>query len=351
MSAPTISIITPNFNKGYFVKDCIQSVIQQTFSDWEMLFVDDFSTDGSDHIAREMALTDSRIRFFKNEGIKGASSCRNQALKRATGEFVMFLDSDDLLISTCLANRLADLRFYTDVDYCVYPMGLFHRQIGDSNVICNIPTSEKPLHRFLNRDIAWLISGPIWKRTTLQDLGGFDDDLHSQQDYDLHIRALIKGVPFKYFHREPDTYYRQDVKSLPRLNSQNVEHFQFRFEMILRHVDLLKEAGKLNKKEKLLVARYLLDLAQMMRWHIVELGKGAKDVGKYYWSYALKLGLVDSKSYSLGKKYLSFKHNMKWNYFPLLQAKLEKIFRSKLDDLIFTPSSTYCKVTLQDYAE
>ena len=67
MSAPTVSIITPNFNKGSFVKDCIASVIDQTFEDWEMLFVDDFSTDGSDKFASEMASTDPRVHFFKKK--------------------------------------------------------------------------------------------------------------------------------------------------------------------------------------------------------------------------------------------------------------------------------------------
>ena len=236
-----------------------------------------------------------------------------------------------------------------DLDYAVYPMGLFHKELGDSDVICNIPTEEKPLHRFLNRDIVWLISGPIWKRSTLEKLGGFDDELHSQQDYDLHVRALISDFKYRYYHVEPDVFYRQEVHSIPRLESQTVQHFQFRFEMILRHADLLKKANKLGEDEKLLLSRYLLDLAQMMRWHLLELGKAARKRGLHYWQAAKDKNLIDNKRYKLGVKYIRFKHNMKWNRLPKAQQQLEKYYRSRLGNLIFYPSKTYCQVTLSDY--
>ncbi len=349
MNNPRVSVITPNFNKGQFVEDCIRSVMAQTMRNWELLFVDDFSTDGSDELAKNLAVIDERIIYQQNQGKKGASSCRNQGLASAKGEYVLFLDSDDLLTPDCLERRLKDLEANPDLDYAVYPMGLFHTELGDSEVICNIPTDEKPLHRFLNRDIVWLISGPIWKRTALEKLSGFDDSLHSQQDYDLHVRALIKGLPYRYFHVEPDVFYRQEVHSIPRLESQTVAHFQFRFEMILRHAELLKQAQKLGDCEKLLLARYLLDLAQMMRWHLLELGKEAKQRGLRYWQAAKELNLIDAKRYRLGVKYIRFKHNMKWNRLPKAQQQLEKYYRSRLGDLIFYPSKTYCKVTLADY--
>jgi hypothetical protein len=235
------------------------------------------------------------------------------------------------------------------MDYLVYPTGVFHKTLGDSNVICNIPNREDPLHRFLNRDIVWLISGPIWKRTVLEKLEGFDESLHSQQDYDLHVRALIGDYPYRYYHVQPDVFYRQDVHSLPRLNSQTIEHFQFRYEMVLRHQDLLKSKGKLGEKEKLLLARYLLDLGQMMRWHISALGKEARKIGISYWVSAKELRLVSPSIFNLGMKYIRFKHNMKWNHLPAAQRRLERYYRERLGPYIFHPSKTYCKVTLADY--
>lgn len=351
MSNPIVSIVTPHFNKGHFVEDCIRSVMGQSLREWEMLIVDDFSTDGSDELAKNIANLDERIVFWQNRGKKGASSCRNQGLASAKGEYVMFLDSDDLLAPDCLQRRVEEMRVNPQMDYAVYPMGLFHTTLGDSDVICNIPTDVDPLHRFLNRDIVWLISGPIWKKSVLDELGGFDDSLHSQQDYDLHVRALIADYPYRYHHVEPDVYYRQEVHSIPRLQSQTVEHFQFRFEMVLRHYDLLQKADKLGDAEKLLLARYLLDLAQMMRWHIGQLGKESRKRALQYWRAAKDRGLVSESDYKLGVKYIRFKHNMKWNRLTTAQRQLEKYYRKRLGGLIFYPSQTYCKVTLGDYGQ
>ena len=349
MKNPIVSIVTPNFNKGQFVEACIRSVMGQKMRDWELLFVDDFSTDGSDELAKNLSAIDKRIIYRQNQGKKGASSCRNQGLASAKGEFVMFLDSDDLLSPDCLERRVKEMQANPDLDYAVYPMGLFHKEVGDSDVICNILTDQSPLHRFLNRDIVWLISGPIWKRSTLEKLGGFDDELHSQQDYDLHVRALIADYKYRYYHVKPDVFYRQEVHSIPRLESQTVQHFQFRFEMVLRHAVLLEKAYRLGEDEKLLLSRYLLDLAQMMRWHIGELGKEARKRALDYWRAAKERNLVDEKRYKLGIKYIRFKHNMKWNRLPTAQRRLEKYYRSRLGDLIFYPSKTYCQVTLKDY--
>jgi len=349
MSEPLVSVIIPNFNKGKFVRDCIRSVSDQTYQKWELVFVDDGSTDGSDELAAEMAALDERILFKRNTGEKGASSCRNQGLAASSGRYILFLDSDDLLRPDCLERRVNFLQDHPELDYAVFPMGIFHKEIGDSDVISNIPNDLDPLHRFLDRDIVWLISGPIWKRQVLEKLDGFDEELHSQQDYDLHVRALIAGFSYKYLHVSPDVYYRQEVHSIPRLNSQTIEHFQFRFEMILRHCSLLKEAGKLGDREKLLLARYLLDLGQMMRWHIAALGKEARKIGLLYWRAAKERELVPRAIYDLGIRYIRFKHNMKWNRFPRAQRKLETFFRKRLGPYIFYPSKTYCKVSLDDY--
>ncbi len=351
MNSPRISIITPNYNKGRFMAACIASVQDQTFSDWEMIIVDDGSTDGSDTIAETAVNRDKRIRFMRNPAeTKGAATARNIGLENARGDLILFLDSDDLLHPQCLAERIDDMDAAPQWGYIVYPTAIFHREIGDSPYICNIPMDEPDLNRFLNRDIVWLISGPIWRKSVLLALGGFDSSLHSQQDYDLHVRALIDEIPYGYRHTPAKAFYRQEVDSLPRRHSQSVEHFRARFNMVCRHQALLAERGEVTPDIKQLLARYLLDLAQMMRWHQTELGgKEALRVAGEFWKCALDLDLVDRQRYFLGKRYIRFKHAMIFNRLSAVQRAIERRFRRQLDGLKFYPSRTYCKTTMSDY--
>lgn len=91
-----ISIVTPNYNCAKFIAQTINSVLAQTYTNWEMLIVDDCSTDGSYEIALDYAKKDSRIKVFRNEKNSGAAVSRNRAIKESKGEYLAFLDSDDL---------------------------------------------------------------------------------------------------------------------------------------------------------------------------------------------------------------------------------------------------------------
>ena len=347
---PKLTVITPNFNKGDAVIQCVQSVLNQSFKDWEFIFVDDGSSDDSFEKAIESAKADGRCLFLKNTtGIKGGNAARNLGIEKSRSEFIIFLDSDDLMMENCLRDRLNDFNANPDLDFIAYPMGIFNTEISDSKIISNIPTTTTDLHRFLNRDIVWQISGPIWKKTALEKLGGFDLTLHSQQDVDLHIRALISGMQYKYIHRTPDIYYRREIHSIPRQTSQSLDHFRQRFNMILRHTEMLREARKLNDDERLIQARYILDLAQMMRWHIGKMQSGALKEALAMWQKAKELDLVNKKQYDIGISYIRFKHNMIFNRSKSLQRYLEKKFRKNLVGLIFQPSLTYCNVTVSDY--
>lgn len=91
-----VSIITPNYNCGRFVAEAIKCVQQQTYQNWEMIIVDDCSSDNSVEIIKEYVSADDRIIFIQNEKNSGAAVSRNKALKVAKGKWIAFLDSDDL---------------------------------------------------------------------------------------------------------------------------------------------------------------------------------------------------------------------------------------------------------------
>lgn len=91
-----VSVIMPSYNCGKFVKETIRSVQAQTYLNWEIVFVDDCSTDDTVKKVLAMSEADSRIRLSRNKGNLGAALTRNHALQEAKGRWIAFLDSDDL---------------------------------------------------------------------------------------------------------------------------------------------------------------------------------------------------------------------------------------------------------------
>lgn len=100
-----VSIIMPSFNTAPFIGESIRSVLAQDYKDWELIIVDDCSTDNTDNIVNPF-LTDNRIKYLKNEKNSGAAVCRNRALREARGKWVAFLDSDDLWMPDKLSKQI-----------------------------------------------------------------------------------------------------------------------------------------------------------------------------------------------------------------------------------------------------
>lgn len=101
-----VSIIMPSYNTANYIEASIESVRHQTYENWELIIVDDCSTDDTDEVVRPF-LTDGRIRYLKNEQNSGAAISRNRALREAQGKWIAFLDSDDLWLPEKLEKQVA----------------------------------------------------------------------------------------------------------------------------------------------------------------------------------------------------------------------------------------------------
>ena len=99
-----VSIIMPSWNTGEFIAESIQSVLNQTYTNWELLIVDDCSSDNTDEVVA--GFNDDRIRYFHNEKNSGAALTRNKAMREARGEWIAFMDSDDLWMPEKLEHQL-----------------------------------------------------------------------------------------------------------------------------------------------------------------------------------------------------------------------------------------------------
>lgn len=193
---PTVSIIIPTYNRVHTITKALNSIVEQTYSQWECIVVDDGSSDGSLELLEEFHKTDTRITFYKrHREPKGAPTCRNIGLENATGDYVVFLDSDDYLMPFCLQQRVDQIHAHQDCDFLVFPMGI---QGIEKITKKEIEKSESYLVDFLSFKLAWSIMCPIWKRSFLVKLKGYTEGYPRFNDPELMIRALIQDeVKFK----------------------------------------------------------------------------------------------------------------------------------------------------------
>ena len=104
-----VSIVMPSYNTAKYIAETVQSVLAQTYQNWELIIVDDCSTDDTDEVVKPF-LSDSRIRYLKNEKNSGAAVSRNRALREAKGKWIAFLDSDDLWLPEKLEKQIAFMK-------------------------------------------------------------------------------------------------------------------------------------------------------------------------------------------------------------------------------------------------
>ena len=177
-----ISIITPTYNCGKFIGETIESVINQTYENWEMIIVDDCSKDNTKDIVNKYAQNDDRIKYHLLEKNSGAAIARTKAMELANGNYMAFLDSDDLWVEDKLEKQLKFMKEnnfnfvyteYEQIDEQSNPLGkiikvrdkanynrvLLDCPVGNSTVMYNVKAMGKfqvPNIRKRNDDALWL---------------------------------------------------------------------------------------------------------------------------------------------------------------------------------------------------
>ena len=147
-----------------------------------------------------MAARDPRIRYIPRAVPQGgANVCRNIAIRESRGDFVIMLDSDDLLRPDCLERLVRIMRENPVLYMAIFRAGVFAKQVGDTQRLFHPQDPGYDLLRFLSHDCVWEITSPIWRRDFLVKAGGFDETLLSMQDLELHVRAIASGAKYVLF--------------------------------------------------------------------------------------------------------------------------------------------------------
>lgn len=209
--APQVSVVLPVFNGAGFVRRSVGSVLAQTFPDWELLAVDDASTDDSPRLLAEAAAADPRVRVFRLPENRGPSAARNLALRHARGEWVCYLDCDDEFYPDHVA-RVVAWRDRADVLVFAYDavddgVGLFPQ--GEVRTWDPALVSE----RLMERNVAAPL-GVAHRRDLIGRAGGFDEGLYRLEEWDLWKRFARAGASFLYLAQKSGRYYlRPDSQS------------------------------------------------------------------------------------------------------------------------------------------
>ena len=209
---PRVSVITPAYNAARFLRDTIESVRAQTVTDWELLIVDDGSTDETVGIVQRYAEADSRIRLLRQENA-GPSAARNHGMRAARGAFFAFLDSDDQWLPQFLEHQLEVFARYPDtvlVTANAYYLG------GPQNGQPRRPPSNGnpvlTLENIIQNDSAVFIM-TVFRRAVFERIGGLDEGQWTSEDYDFWIRAALAGFVFRV-STQPLALYRRHKGSL-----------------------------------------------------------------------------------------------------------------------------------------
>jgi glycosyltransferase involved in cell wall biosynthesis len=191
---PEISVIMTNYNRARFIKQAVESVLEQTLADIELIVVDDASRDSSKLILNELAIKDSRIRLLFNNSNRGPSFSRNKALKIAAGQYICFVDSDDLI----RAERLQKMKdaitatpnciAYTHV-CLIDDSGSVIRKISPESR--NYPP-EGEARDYILKEWIWAPSTFMIPSSAVKEVGYFDESFREGEDLDYLIRLTQK---------------------------------------------------------------------------------------------------------------------------------------------------------------
>ncbi len=191
-SEPLVSIVLPTYNRQRYLREAVESVLAQTYTRWELIVVDDGSTDGTAEYVR--GVQDPRVRFIREEHCGNPARVRNWGISRAAGEYVAFLDSDDLWRPKKLELQLQDLAVHPECEWSYTHCD----RIGPRGESLPFPRARRP-----RSDRGWIAGkvvtveavvvtpSVIVTRRLARELGGFDETFLFFEDYEFWARCAL----------------------------------------------------------------------------------------------------------------------------------------------------------------
>jgi teichuronic acid biosynthesis glycosyltransferase TuaG len=225
LESKMVSIVMPAYNSEKYIREAITSVIQQTYSDWELIVVDDGSKDNTVEIIEDFSKKDSRVKLHRNEKNLGVSATRNKGISLAVGEWIAFLDSDDMWDQTKLEKQI-NFAKDKDANFLFTGSAFINEKSESYSGIFNVP--EQVSYKELLKQNVISCSSVLIKKHFLDTVKMEKDEIH--EDYGAWLR-ILKKEKFAYGINESLLIYRisSGTKSSNKFKSLKMTYKTYRF--------------------------------------------------------------------------------------------------------------------------
>lgn len=210
MEKGLVSIIMPAYNAGQYIKDAVDSALAQTYSNIEIVVVDDGSTDDTAAIMARYA-AEKRINFIQQKN-QGVAAARNTALAVAKGEFVAFLDADDLFLPNKIEKQIGYLQAHPECGVCYCDIFHFRANAPDKFLFLEqgMYSGDEVFERLLQRFFINPLS-VVARRSAIDVAHGFNPQYRTAEDFDLFLRMAYAGVRFEHMPEKLAKYRMQSA--------------------------------------------------------------------------------------------------------------------------------------------
>ncbi len=203
---PKVSVIIPAYNCASRIPRTINAVLSQSFGDWELIIIDDGSSDNTREVVNTFVKKDSRIKYFYQENSGGPARPKNLGLRKSQGEFIAFLDHDDEWVSEKLEKQLTYFNNKENIGL-VASNALIVNEVDGSTLEHTMPKNVLPIVTLLERNLIFCSSGVIVKRKVFEKVGFFDENFKLGDDWDMWLRISIY-FDFDFVYEPLYKFYR-----------------------------------------------------------------------------------------------------------------------------------------------
>lgn len=211
-----LSVIIPCYNNGKLLAEMLDCCLRQTYSDWEVIIVDDGSTDDTSSIVSEYVQKDARIQYHTRErSPKGSVVCRNIGFELSSGKYIIHFDADDLISDTCFEKRVAFMDANPQLDYASFP-AVSYMDGDELPKRTPLPSDfgvrkgDKPLlYYFLRADYPFSVWCNIYKRDSIKYIA-WDERVQIYTDFSYIVPCILQGLRHDFCKMDEfDYFYRQ----------------------------------------------------------------------------------------------------------------------------------------------